>query len=81
MRGRNGVEGEGAEVVKEGKSAPEEESAREGRTEAVEVGYHLVYEINFVILALWSLSKAVVMLIVTQQYKKVSMHRDRHIAR
>ena len=37
MRGRNGAEGEGAEVVKEGKSAPEEESAREGRTEAVEV--------------------------------------------
>ena len=52
MRGRNGAEGEGAEVVKEGKSAPGEESAREGRTEAVEVGYHLTYEITFGMLAL-----------------------------
>ena len=64
MRGRNGAEGEGAEVVKEGKSAPEEESAREGRTEAVEVENHLTYETNLNILALWWLGTAVVMLIV-----------------
>ena len=64
MRGRNGAEGEGAEVVKEGKLAPEEESAREGRTEAVEVENHLTYETNLNILALWWLGTAVVMLIV-----------------
>ena len=64
MRGRNGAEGEGAEVVKEGKSAPEEESAREGRTEAVEVENRLTHETNLNILALWWLGTAVVMLIV-----------------
>ena len=64
MRGRNGAEGEGAEVVKEGKSAPKEESAREGRTEAVEVENRLTHETNLDILALWWLGTAVVMLIV-----------------
>ena len=64
MRGKNGAEGEGAEVVKEGKSAPEEESAREGRTEAVEVENRLTYETSLNIIALWWLGTAVVMLIV-----------------
>ena len=78
MRGRNGAEGAGAEVVREGKSAPEEESAREGRTEAVEVRYDLAYEIHHGTLALWSLNKSVVMLIVSQSKRSLHAPRQTH---